>query len=60
MEYFNQQYSGNFTVPARNPMLRIRDKFSENILFIRDPRCGIRKELIPNPDPGVKKASDPD
>jgi hypothetical protein len=26
---------------------------------IRDPRSGIRKKTIPDPDPGVKKAQDP-
>jgi hypothetical protein len=29
------------------------------VLDIRDPRAGIRKKLIPDPDPGGKKAPNP-
>jgi hypothetical protein len=32
---------------------------SQNLIWIRVPRSGIRKKPIPDPGPGVKKALDP-
>jgi hypothetical protein len=37
----------------------LRKSHQNHTPWIRDPRSGIRKKFIPDPDPGGKKAPDP-